>query len=498
MQTKNISIISILIFIITLMSACAPRHEVPPIYYQKRDLKRDVTSKNFIGPLITYSSDEKISEFGIRPFFFNYNEKGGVLNEKEFLYPLVSHKSEQTYSRTRALINLMSYDKNVNESGFVEKDFRLYPFVFYRDSEDNELDHFGVFPFYGNLKSFLGKEELDFVMFPFYLSSKNKGENTDSYLWPVFSKYSGAHSGGRVFPFYGKRTRERDSLEENFVFWPFYFERSKVFYGEDQYQKLYFPFYAESRILGIKNKSYLVPFISFTENEERGNKRWDIPWPLVNVSKGEVEQTRVFPFYSKSKNEKLDDKDGFILWPIFNYKKSTLYDHVNIRRSFLLFLYKDIEKVRLEDNKKIAKRIHLWPFFSYERDEDGYTNFHAITVFEPFVRSNDRLYRNYSSFWRLYEKQISPDGEEFTSFLWNIYSSRKTQNEHSVEFKPLIPVVTYNKVGESKKFNLFGGFLGFENRDEEKFLKLLYFSIPVGKNEDRDIDPELTSKDEEN
>ena len=393
----------------------------------------------------------------------------------------------------------MSYNKEFKKSGFIEKDFRLYPFIFYRDAEDNDLDHFGVFPFYGNLKSFLGKDEIDFIMFPFYLSSKKDGENTQSYLWPVFSKYSGAHEGGRVFPFYGKRTRARDNLREKFVFLPFYLERSKVFYGEEQYQKLYFPFYAESDALGIKNRSYLVPFISFTENKERGNKRWDVPWPLVNVSKGEVEQTRIFPFYSKSSNDKLNDNDGFVLWPIFKYKKSTLFDHASVRKSFLLFLYKDIEKVSLDDeDRSIAKRVHLWPFFSYERDEQGYTNFHAITLFEPFVRSNDRLYRNYSSFWRLYEKQTSPTGEEFTSFLWNIYSSRKTVDEHSVEFKPLIPVITYNKKGESKKFNLLGGFLGFENRDKEKYLKLLYFSIPVGKENDEDAEKkELTNVEED-
>ncbi|MGH7885166.1 MAG: hypothetical protein ACRENO_05670, partial [Thermodesulfobacteriota bacterium] len=434
--------------------------------------------------LVTYTNDEEISEFGLRPFFFSHEIKNEKLDEKEFLYPFLSHKSETDQTRTRALINLMSYDTKVNESGFVEKDFRLYPFIFYRDSEINELDHFGIFPFYGNLKNFLGKEEIDFVLFPFYLSSKNEGENTESYLWPVFSKYSGNHAGGRVWPLYGKRTREKDDFEEKFILWPFYYNKSKEFYGEHQYQHLFFPFYAESSVLGIKNRSYLVPFISFTENEERGNKRWDIPWPLVNVSKGEVEQTRVFPFYSSSRNEKLDDKDGFILWPIFNYKQSTLYDYVVIRKSFLLFLYKDIEKISLEDNEKIAKRVHLWPFFSYERDEEGYTNIHAVTVFEPFVRSNERLYRNYSAFWRLYEKQKSPDGEEFTSFLWNIYSSRKSENEHSIEFKPLIPFVTYNKVGESKKINLFGGFLGFENKENKKYLKLLYFSIPYGEGDE--------------
>lgn len=481
MSVKNFS--CFLLIILFLLPSCAGKFEAPPIYYEKENLREGSTSKNFLGPFITYTDNEDVQDFGVRPLFFLHNEKSQNVDEKEFLYPLLVHKSENDYTRTKALLSIISLNTKNRESGFVDKDFRFFPFIFYRDYEEDDLDHFAFFPFYGNLKNFLGKDEIDFILFPIYLSSSKEGEDTESYLWPVFSKYSGNHTGGRVWPLYGKRTRESDSLDEEFILWPFYFTKSREFYGEQQYQYSFFPFYSESDVLGIKNRSYLGPFISFTENEKRGIKRWDIPWPLVNVSKGEVEQTRVFPFYSSSTNEKLNDRDGFVLWPVYDYKESTLYDHAVHRKSVLIALYKDIEKVSLEDDESIEKRVHMWPFFSYERDEDGFTNIHALTLFEPFVRSNERLYRNYSSFWRLYEKQKSPDGEEFTSVLWNIYSSRKTENAHSVEFKPLLPVFTYKKVGESKKFNLLGGFLGFENKEDRNYIKLLYFSIPVGDGE---------------
>lgn len=497
MSARNFSIILMLTAI--FLCSCAGKFEAPPLYYEKDNLKEETTSQNYLGPFITYSDNEKFHDFGIRPFFFLHEEKKENVDEKEFLYPLLIYKGEENYTRTKALLSIISYGTETKDSGFVEKDLRLYPFIFYRDSEQDQFDHFGFFPFYGNLKNFLGKEEIDFIMFPFYLSSSNEGKETDSYLWPFISRYSGEHSGGRFLPFYGLRTAEKNELREKIVMLPFYLSKSKVFHGEKQYVKSYFPFYSESRILGIKNRSYLGPLISFTENEKKGTKRTDIPWPFVTFSEGDVERTRVFPFYSKTINENSNDEKGFVLWPVYSYKDTTLYDHSVHRKSVFLIFYKNIEKVSLDDGESIAKRVHFWPFFSYERDEEGYTNFHTLSLFEPFVRSNDRLYRNYSSFWRLYEKQTSPDGDEFTSVLWNIYSSKKTEDTHTVELKPLLPVFTYKKLGETKKFNLLGGFFGFENRKDGKYLNLLYFSIPVGddKSEEDQIATDSKTGDED-
>ena len=155
------------------------------------------------------------------------------------------------------------------------------------------------------------------------------------------------------------------------------------------------------------------------------------------------------------------------MWPVYRYSRIKLENNILNKKSLFLFLYRDIKLIPLGENGKSGRRIDLWPLFSYEKDDNGETNLHTFTIFEPFIRSNDRLYRNYSSLWRIFEWRRTTDNEIYSSFIWNLYTMYKGENSLSIDIRPILPVFSYKRMGYQESFSLFGGLIGYEEKDEK-------------------------------
>ena len=307
-------------------------------------------------------------------------------------------------------------------------------------------------------------------------------DETTSVLWPIFSIYSGDQDGFRLWPIYGKRTKKKNDLEQTFVLWPFYVSNQKDFYGQHIYSRNFFPFYSEAEMFGIKHRSYFWPIYNKTESVNNDFERWDVPWPFVNITRGKKYQTRFFPFYSRSESAE-EDTDGFILWPLYKYSKMNLEDHIRSKKIFLLFLFKEeTYKPTIEGGKK-GKRIDLWPLFTYTKSRKG-SYLHIFTLFEPFIRSSDRLYRNYSSFWRIIEWEKYSDNSSKASLFWDIITLKNSEKGSKFSIKPIIPLVTYKNMDSGNSFKLLGGFLGYSSNDKGDTIQFLYYPFTFNNNSD--------------
>lgn len=487
----NFSIISIVIFLFSCINAYPNDFNLGPLYHRNLDSEYK-TDYDALGPFITFKRDQDHSEFGFRPLFYSLNNQEKDITEFDFLYPLSSYKRRGNSSSGQILFHLIKYESELNESGFMDKEFDFFPFIFYRNFENSEQNHFAFFPFYGNLKNKFSKDQIRFFLFPLYLESRSEEDITKSFVWPFISSYSGGHKGFRVWPLWGKRVREKDSLDQTFALWPIFVRSEKVFYGEKVYSFSLLPFYSESRYPNITHKSYFWPFINHVVDEKSGYERWDTPWPFINFTRGyEPEtngsefhsrdsqtQTRIFPIYSTSRKGD-EDRDGFILWPVYRYSRVKLENNILDKKSLFLFLFRDIRLIPSGENGKSGRRIDLWPLFTYEKDDKGKTYFHTFTILEPFIRSNNRLYRNYASFWRIFEWRRNADYEIYSSFLWNLYTMYKGENFLSIEIRPILPVFSYKRMGYQESFSLFGGLIGYKEKDEKNVFKFLYISFDL-------------------
>lgn len=475
--------ITILILILTFFSiplnVYTDDFDIPPLYFTDED------QKSFLGPFVTIEKTEKRSEFGIRPLFYSVMDNEEDKREFDLIYPLFSYWRHEHLTTIQFLLYLLRYDSEKLPGGFTEKEFTLFPFIFYKDAVDDEEDYFGFFPVYGDLKNKFTKDQIKFVLFPLFMETRYEGEKTTSVLWPFFSRYSGEHEGFRLWPFYGKRTRDRDELDQNFILWPFYVTSEREFYGERIYSKSYFPFYSESELFGVRNKTYLWPLISKTVNEAEDFERWDVPWPFINITRGNKYQTRIFPFYSRGESSGTDE-DGFILWPVYKYSTIYLENYIRKEKSFLLFVIKDKQYIPLADNGKKGRTIDFWPLFSYS-NIDNRTHFHIFTIFEPFKRTHESLYRNYATFWRLFEwKEYNNDSSK-ASFLWDIISYEESDKGSSFRIKPIIPVLSVTDYKDGNSIKLMGGLIGYSSMKEADILHLLYYPFKFENGQDNEM-----------
>jgi hypothetical protein len=444
-----------------------------------------------LGPFITSKRTDKTSEFGFRPFFYLVEDRERDSTEFEFLYPIATYDRREGSWGFQFLLYILSYESNKKASSFREKEFTLFPLIFAKSAERKEDSYFALFPIYGRIKNKLAKDEINFFLFPLFLQTKS-GETTNySFLWPIFSYYTGGgQEGFRFWPFFGYRKKE-GMLDEKFALWPIYVSREWVFFGEERRSFSIFPFYSTLQSPQRTQTTYLWPFLNHLVDKKEGIERWDVPWPLINFTRGDKRENRVFPLYAIKIDGK--DEEGFFLWPLYRYSTLLLGDHRRTKKSVLFFLYSDIKEEPTVEDGRNGRKIDVWPLFSYRRDTKGNRSFHLLSLLEPFLSGNKGIERNYSSFWRLYEWKEDKDGRRVHSFLWNTFRSERYEEKLKIDFRPIIPIFSYKDSGDKSKVYFFGGLFGYKSDQDKKTIRLFFVPINILssdkaiKNSDREV-----------
>jgi len=454
-----------------------------PLFYMERDKTQRSQEIDALGPFITSKRDKEGSEFGFHPFFYLSEDKEKDSTEFDFLYPIATYDRGEGDRSFQFLLYLLSYESHLKPSGFREKEFTLFPFIFTKRAEKKEDGYFALFPIYGGLRNKFARDEIDFFLFPLFLRT-NSGEATNySFLWPFFGYYTGGgQEGFRLWPLFGYRKKvgangRSPLLDEKFVLWPFYVSRRQVVYGKERRSFMIFPFYSTFKSPERTESMYLWPLFNRLVDKEKGIERWDAPWPLINFTRGAKKENRVFPLYAAEVDG--NDEEGFFLWPLYRYYKVTLEDYIRTRKTILLFLYSDIKEKPIIEGGRDQRRIDVWPLFSYKRDAGGNRSFHLLSFLEPFFSDNEGVERNYSSFWRLYEWKKYNDGRSVSSFLWNTYRMEKSREELKVDFKPIIPIFSYRDWNGGSKVYFLGGLFGYRSDFHKKTIKLLFFPVNI-------------------
>ena len=329
----NLRAVLLSLYILTTMLTLAPVFSASavdtinlgPLFYMEKDEETGEKKIDALGPLISYDKKADETGYGFRPIFYNYKDIRKDRSAFDFIYPLSSYRTFEGDTKFQALIYIFYYKSDLQENGYREHEYTLFPFIFARHAEDPDRSFFAVFPIFGNMKNKYGKDRIQFFLFPLFLQTENYGVKNSNFIWPFIGYYSGnGAKGGRLWPVYGQKTVE-DSLRDEFALWPIYMKRDREFYGAQINSLAILPFYYGLDMPGRKQRTYGWPFFTYIENTNRNFKRYDMPWPIVTFSRGDVNTNRIFPFFSVKKEE--DFETGYALWPLYSWRSHKLEDY---------------------------------------------------------------------------------------------------------------------------------------------------------------------------
>lgn len=448
-----------------------------PLFYMEKDEETGEKRIDALGPLISYKKEAETTGYGFRPIFYNYKDARKDRTAFDFIYPLSTYRTFEGDTKFQALIYLFYYKSDLKENGYREREYTLFPLIFARHAEEADRSFFAVFPVYGNMKSKYGKDRIQFFLFPLFLQTENYGTTNTNFIWPFIGYYSGnGAKGGRLWPIYGQKTIG-DSVKDEFALWPIYMKRYREFYGAEINSLAILPFYYGLDMPGRKQRTYGWPFFTYIDNTNRNFKRYDMPWPLVTITRGDVHTNRVFPLFSVKKEE--DFETGYALWPLYSWRNHELDDYEIKKKAIAYFLYKDVQNIPKVEGGRDSRAINLWPLFTYRRTPDGRAYFNFISPLETFLQDNAPRERNWRPLWTIFRWDKDEEGNHVSSFLWNTFRTESTKKGVKVDLRPIIPVMSYENTDEKDKFHILGGLFGY-SKDKESNKKVLKFLfIPV-------------------
>ena len=480
---RSSCIIFIKLFLVTLIFSLPPSSEaldsinLGPLLYIEKDKEKGTYNLDALGPFVSYKRGGEDKGYGFRPIFYRYKDFRKDRTAFDFLYPLSGHRRFGDDTKFQMFMYLVHYKNNLRRSGYREKEFAFLPFIFSRSTDDPARRYFAVFPIGGTLRQKFSKEEIRFFIFPIFLQTKKKGVTNNNILWPFFGYYTGnGVTGGRFWPLYGTRKKE-GSFSESFALWPFYLSRDKKFMGEQARVRAILPFYYSVDMPSRTQRTYLWPFINKIENTDKEFTRSDTPWFFATFSKGSISTQRIWPFYAKSVQK--DYQSGFVLWPMYRYRFIQFGRHLERRKTFALFIYKDIQNIPTQEGGKSGRNIEFWPLFSFKSKTDGPAYFNFISPLETFLPDNKPRKRNWSPIWTIFTWQRDEEGNEFSSLLWNLLRTEHTNESTKVELRPIIPLISVESGKERSKFYLLGGLLGYKRESSKKTLRILYIPVTI-------------------
>src|SRR6185436_4801221 len=137
------------------------------------------------------------------PLMSMTHDAGVDSTEFDILYPLL------TYDRYGAEYRFQIFQLFNFAGGNVENEtnkhrFALFPIYLQQRSEDGTENYTSVLPFYGHLKNRFFRDEIFYVMMPFYVQTRKRDVVTDNYLFPIFHLRQGPGlKGWQFFPLLG-------------------------------------------------------------------------------------------------------------------------------------------------------------------------------------------------------------------------------------------------------------------------------------------------------
>src|SRR5438093_751617 len=365
-----------------------------------------------VGPLFYTERKESTRLWAVPPLFSKTVDEQTDFAEIDFLYPLLSYDRFGTEYRLH-FFQLLSFSGGTTQSETNVSRFTLFPLYFQQRSAIAEKNYTAVIPFYGHLKNRLFRDEVKFVMMPFYVQSRKRDVVTDNYVYLFFHLRRGnGLRGWQFWPLTGHEHKVVTSQtnvwgdaemvpghDKFFVLWPF-FANQTIGIGTTNpaHQQVLLPLYSRMHSPQRDSTSYLWPLgVTHTIDREKKYTQWGTPWPLIVFDRGEGKTTsRVWPLFSQSHSATLES--DWYLWPVYKFNRITSAPLDRQRTRILFFLFSHVVEKNTETGAAL-RRTDLWPLLTARRDFDGSKRLQMFAPLEPILPNNKSIERDYSPLW---------------------------------------------------------------------------------------------------
>lgn len=442
------------------------RHNWWPLFFFQESRDGSVRELQLFGPF--YYSYETRFESGaaFRPLLAVVERKN--TRDVFFLSPLGHYQKEPDSSRFR-LIPLWARNSDAEEN----RRHHNFGLSFWGKSEKGEK-YWGIFPFYGRLLDWNGKDEVRFYLWPIRVRSRFEGNVSSTWFWPIYNRTDGPTFYERKFwPFYSRKIK-KDAFDRSFFLWPFFWHEEFYLAEGKTTRDMFLPFWVEERGPVHQRFIFLWPFFRLYREERQDITALDLPWPIFKYGEGKktvYRERRFWPLLGYRKTE--EEYSHFVLWPLYTYR----FDVVRHRelewrretRTFLLFTR--FERVRDKRGHLKYQFSRVWPLGEQIKRDDGFELFFFPAIL-PF--HSEGVDRTIAPLLRLYEYLQDPNGFTRSKALWGFYRHDHTDEEDIVELAFLL---SFHRKPEGWRFSFLKGLLGFGR--EEGHLKLQVLFIPL-------------------
>ncbi len=372
---------------------------------------------------------------GLAPFF-SWEKRFDVESLRLYiLYPVISYTRYGGEYRFQ-IGQLLSWAGGGEPSGHDTRRTTLFPIYWRQRSGDPALNYTAVFPFYGNIQRHLFRDEIHFVMWPFYVQTRKRDVVTDNYLVPfVHVRHGTALTGWQAWPFVGVEHKDPQSLtnrygdaevvgghDKLFVLWPLFFHNNIATGTTNElHERGLLPFFASETSPARDTHTYLWPVgVKLTDDRAERYRETTVAWPIAVFGRGEKKRMdRLFPLFGRTRTPEKDDR--FYLWPVFreDHRSNAVAD---IRRtSLLMWVYTD-SRVLEKASGRVEWRHDFWPLFIHRHDRQGNERFQLFAPLEPVLGLNEGIARSWSPLWSVWRAESNKQtGVRSQSLLWNLY-----------------------------------------------------------------------------
>jgi hypothetical protein len=315
----------------------------------------------------------------------------------------------------------------------VDHDISLWPFFAFGRGDKDESDYFALMPFGGRTRGLLGKEQIDWIGFPYpvYAKIKDRSYSSTHVLFPFYNSVEGErNSGWRILPFYGhyerKGIKQNPIYERTFVMWPFLTWSTSGMNEEAPTETFFFfPFYG--RIKGNKQGAITImwPFFKYSVSESKKGKSWEVraPFPFLLIANGpDHYKFDLWPLFG------IKERPGylrhFLFWPIWRHED--LKTRAGRRFSGQWFLPLFWQTRWTQTDGSYEHKWRAFPFMHYRRYRDGSMDVGGLT---PWWFDDAGWARTLGHFFTLYRYQRDRKGGSQHDVLLGLASTRSRPAE---------------------------------------------------------------------
>lgn len=418
-----------------------------------------------LGPLFeTGQSDQGVHLLAVRPLFCHIADDAGRESITDVLWPWSSfHRRDEAFQWWA--LPAFGKDENVRDP-HSRHTFWLLP-VYCEGRTRGGDDFAALFPLGGEVRDFLLQDEVRFVFFPLYLSSRQGDQHVESWLWPIYLREQGPKRDRlRVFPFYGVTTTA--TVRSSFVLWPIWTEQTFNEPKRHGTADMLFPIYGRVATDHQHGWLALPPFFSRMQADDATQLR--CPWPFYEVvEKPDGRKQSYWPVWGRSVDS--NETRHSALWPIW---WDATHDHADQRatETALEPFYYHATFSRRRDGQAATNLdyVRIWPVYSrYERPDGARVRVPELT----FMREGLGIERNWAPFWSWYVQYTRGAAREHDVF-WGLARWGRECNDTSYGQASIFFSWSRPKQGRLD-WNVLGGLVGRASEGKATRYRWLWF-----------------------